>query len=231
MKKKNINKIEKAVHFSDISFLGKIKKDKRFSRVYFGDEFCPFRLPQKNELEAVLKHVKNNNLRFTFVTSWLTNDVLAQVEKLLKIIPVNSELVINDYGLLMLNRKKFNFIPILGRLLNGQIRGLRRDYKNRLSKNVLEHFQSSQPQIEILGDFYKERGINRIELDNLPQGIKTGFKNMGFSGSLHYPYGYITTTRFCPYVIVKNRFGLIFSIKKCNKACQEFSISLENDET
>ncbi len=226
----NVGKIEKAVYFSDISFLSKIKIKNIVSRVYFGDEFCPFRLPKKDELEMVLKFVRNNNMRFTFVTPWLTNEALERVEKLLKIIPEKSELVINDYALLLLNKKKYNFVPVLGRLLNGQIRGLRINYEKRLSKNVLEHFQSSQPQIEVLADFYKKRGINRIELDNLPQGIKSGFKNMGFSGSLYYPYGYITLTRFCPYVIIKNRFGIIFSIKRCNKACQKSVLYLENKE-
>lgn len=220
--------IEKAVYFNDASFLNGIVGNRDFSRIYFGDEFCPFRLPKKDELELVLKYVKDNGLQFTFVTPWLTDDALEQVEKLLEIIPVGSEVVVNDYSLLML---KFNFIPILGRLLNSQIRGLRKGYRKRLSKNVLEHFQSSQPQIEILGDFYKEKGINRIELDNLPQGMKTDFKNMGFSASLYYPYGYIAVTRFCPYVITKNRFELAFSMKWCNRACRSSFIFLENKET
>jgi hypothetical protein len=230
MIKINIGKVKKAVYFSDISLLNKIKNKINFDRVYFGDEFCPFHLPKKDELELVLKFVKKHNLQFTFVTPWLTNDVLEKVEKLLNIIPENSEIIINDYALLLLNRKKYNFVPILGRLLNGQIRGLRLDYEKRIHKNILEHFQGSQPQIEILADFYKARGINRIELDNLPQGIKANYKNMGFSGSLYYPYGYITLTRFCPYVIIKNRFSIIFSIKRCNKACQQSILSIENKE-
>jgi len=231
MIKNNITKIEKAIHFSDISFLSKIEKYKNLSRIYFGDEFCPFHLPKKDELELVLKYVKKHKLKFTFVTPWLTDEVFEKVEKLLKVIPENSEVVINDYALLSLNKKKYKFVPILGRLLNGQIRGLRLDYEKRLSKNMLEHSHGSHPQIGILSDFYKEKGINRIELDNLPQGVKTNFKEMGFRGSLYYPYGYITVTRFCPYVVIKNRFGIIFSIDRCNKACQQFGVSLENKET
>ncbi|MDD5772277.1 MAG: hypothetical protein PHX78_02275 [bacterium] len=230
MIKNNIVKIEKAVYFSNVAFLNKIKIKNNLSRIYFGDEFCPFHLPKKDELELVLDYVKKHKLQFTFVTSWLTDEVFEKVEKLIKILPENSEVVINDYSLLSLDRNKYKFVPILGRLLNGQIRGLRLDYEKRTSKNILEHSRGSQPQTGLLADFYKERGINRIELDNLPQGIKTNFKNMDFHGSLYYPYGYITVTRFCPYVVIKNRFGIIFSIKRCNKACQQFGLTIENKE-
>ncbi|MEW6088831.1 MAG: hypothetical protein AB1498_11080 [bacterium] len=232
MKILNISKIEKAVYCNDVSILKKIKKKNKFSRIYFGEEFCPFRLPTKEDLESVIKYARKNKLQFTFVTPWLTDDALARVRGLLEVVPFGSEVVINDYGLLLaLKREKNNFIPVLGRLLNGQIRGLRANYERRLTKNILKNFQSCHPQIETLADFYKNNGINRIELDNLPQGIKTGFENKRFSGSLYYPYGYITVTRFCPYIILKNRFNLIFSIKKCNKTCLKSIFPMENKET
>ncbi|MFH1736915.1 MAG: hypothetical protein ABH838_03380, partial [Actinomycetota bacterium] len=35
--------------------------------------------------------------------------------------------------------------------------------------------------------------------DNLAGGFDSDLRGSGLSGSLYYPYGYVTTTRYCPW--------------------------------
>ncbi|MBD3264099.1 MAG: hypothetical protein GF375_03235, partial [Candidatus Omnitrophica bacterium] len=188
---------EKALFIKEIKELSLWEKG--YSRIYFGDEFCSHLLPGLKDLKELEEFVSSRNLKFTLVTPFLEEYALQGFESLLQNIPEGlrgCEVVLNDWATLKMCRK-FGFKPVLGRLLTRQkqdprLYGLKK-YFNREEVDYI-----CQPALN--RDFLKFlalRGIGRIELNPVLQGIKIEQDLEDFSLSLYYPYGYITTSNDC----------------------------------
>ena len=172
-----------------------------FSRLYFGAEFCPWRLPTCAAIAEALAAARRAGWSFTLALPILAESVLAPLEGTLeKILPTFSssdEVLVSDWGALALVRRHAPGVPvILGRTLSGQKRGpeilslqttpAQRDYFRRGSWYGRESRQ-----------LLAEEGIARIELDNLLQGVAP--LPAGLAGSLHVPFAMVTSSRNCPW--------------------------------
>lgn len=203
---------------------------RKYNRLYYGTEFCENLLPTKDELIKVIKFTKQNKLNLTFVTPFVTNKgikTLLQLFKLLEDKMPSSEIVVNDFGVLNLLDKSFDFSElILGRLLNKQKRGPQiLDLLGKMPEEALEHFRRSNIEVPILQDFLIKHNIKRVELDNLLQGLLVDSLNM--KKSLYMPYGYITTTRYCLANGSKDEAKKDWiAIFPCKKECQGFEVVL-----
>lgn len=224
--------MEHAIFITKINNLRYWKE--KFTRIYFGNEFCQTLLPSKKELEHVLSFVKKNKLNFTLVTPYVTDYGLIKLDALFEFIKNNTkidiEVVINDFGVLsLINEEYSEFVPILGRLLSKQKKGPRiLNIKDKLPAEAWEHFQSSNVEIPVLQEFLIEKKVKRIELDNLLQGIKIKLKKI--KGSLYYPYANITTTRLCLINGCDQGIKKELSITPCKKECQKYSFELRNND-
>jgi hypothetical protein len=217
-----------------VLFVTKIKDleywNKEYTRLYYGMEFCERLLPSKDEMEKVIEFVKQNNAKLTFVTPFVTDKGIEDLEGLFKLLKIKDnkdlEIVINDYGTLVLLKKlNLDCEIILGRLLTKQKRGPRiMNIKNNLPKPAWEHFRKSNVDVPSFLKFLEENNIRRVELDNVLQGIGDNFSNLSVKGSLYYPYAYITVTRLC----LLNLKGPTPKIDDCSKDCQRHSFLLEN---
>ena len=207
---------------------------RQFSRLYFGNEFCEQLIPSIAEVRQVLDFVRENELDFTLVTPYATEKGLGKLEPLFQEVAQRrpgSEVVFNDYGVLrVLNSRYGELEPVMGRLLHKMKRGPRlMTVISKLPATTVEYFRGSNLTVPILGEFLNQRGVKRVELDNLLQGFDFSLEN-NLSGSLYYPYAYVTTTRFCltSSCDIPEREEMI-GIFPCRQECQRYTFYLRSE--
>ena len=119
--------MEQAVFISKVEQLK--YRDDNFTRLYFGIEFCERLLPTMQQLKKVLSVVKKRNMDFTFVTPYVTNKGLKQLEALIPAVArevPQAEVVFNDWGVFQfLKEARLPVSLVLGRLLTKMKRGPR----------------------------------------------------------------------------------------------------------
>ena len=218
--------MENALFISKIENLKHFKKD--YNRLYFGNEFCENLIPTKDELLKVLSFVSEKKLDFTFVTPYVTNKGLKKLQPLIKLIPKEAEVVINDWGLLKLVKSK-KLKPVLGRLLVKMKKGPRiLNILETAPEETLKPLRKSNVEVPIFQKFLKENNIKRVEIDNLLQGIDLNLFTI--QGSLYTPFVYLTTTRRC----LINSSDLIskkdiIGIYPCHRECQNYTAELKHE--
>lgn len=223
--------MEQAIFISRIKGLEYVTK--QYSRLYFGNEFCEQLIPAIDELRRVLDFTVERAMDYTLVTPYLTNKGLEKLMPLIKLVIeqiADSEIVINDWGLLrVLNNEYGNLNLVLGRLLTKQKRGPRiLNLVDRVPLSMFEHFKECNADVPILSDFLIEKGIRRIELDNLLQGVIR--RSPKIKGSIYIPFAYVTTTRYCLASLCENDSGFFRSIRPCNKECQRYVFRLQHKQ-
>lgn len=207
---------------------------KKYERLYFGNEFCQNRIPSLDEVKRSLDFAEDKNIELTFVTPYVSNKGLNKIKDILKLLSTyqkNIEVVVNDWGVLYyINNHHKKFQIIIGRLLTKQRRGPEIiKLLDKLPKDVLEHFKSSNMESEEIYNYLSEKGVKRVEFDNLLQGIN--LKNVKFKKSLYHPYLYVTTTRLC----MSNTFGGKYKTEQigilpCNKECENYITNLRHSQ-
>ena len=200
--------------------------NKKYIRLYFGNEFCQRLIPSKEDLDYIIGFVKKNNIKLSFVTPYVTDDGIERLEPLLELLTKRlsgSEVIINDYGTLeIIKEKKLKLKPVLVRLLTKQKRGPRIiNIMDKLPKPAIEHFRKSNAEVPIFQEFLVKNGFGRVELDNLLQGIGDDFSESKIKASLYYPYAYVTTTRFC-LTSICDKEDAVPGIHPCKKECKKY---------
>ncbi|MFH1775826.1 MAG: hypothetical protein ABH839_04160 [Chloroflexota bacterium] len=205
----------------------------RFSRIYFGNEFCQQLIPSVGDLERVLDFVGQNNLDFTLVSPYVTDRGLEGLEPLLAATAEGkpgSEVVFNDYGVWRVLKGRYRGLsPVMGRLLNRMKRGPRlMTVIDKLPSSTVDYFRSSNLAVPVLRWFLAESGVSRVELDNVLQGMD--FNLDGLKASLYWPYAYVTTTRLClancgEEPESREKIGIF----PCERECRKYTFYLENE--
>lgn len=202
-----------------------------FKRVHFGVEFCERLLPAKKELQETHAEVAGRGFAFTFVTPYVTEDGLQKVRGLLKLLPDGAEVVFNDWGVFKLLHEQFpQLVPVLGRLLTKIKRGPRiMKFIDQLPKDALDHLRSTNLGVPRYTDFLFANNICRAELDNPLQGLNLGGIPAQLKLSLHIPFAYVSTTRFCltANCDAPDKKGFI-GVFPCGKECRRYTFFLDN---
>ena len=196
-------------------------------------------------------------LDFSFVSPYVTNIGLGRLKVLfefLKAEKINCEVIINDWGVLnLVNHKYPNLTPVLGRLLTKQKRGprliklLKRQVRPRLmvnpenpsQRNILiqkklpfdldSYYKGSNAaSVPVIRNFLINQRIERIDLDNIQQGLFLELPKGKISASVYLPYVYITTTFFCPTAGCDQRKKSLLKIKSCKRQCQRYIFKLRH---
>jgi len=225
--------IEKAVLFTVPEDIGTYAEP--YQRLYFGHEFCQRLLPSVAGLKNALELAQSKGKTLTLVTSFVSNAGLAHVQKLLEVLANEKvsgetpEVVVNDWGVLHFIHRKYPHIPIvLGRLLTKQKRGpqiLRID--RDIPESAVDHFRRSNVDVPVVHEFLAKMNVKLVELDNLLQGIS---RSGGLPASLHYPFGYITTTRLCLLMNGDSNNKNLRSLGKCSLECRRYQVTLRHPE-
>lgn len=247
--------MERAIFITKVSQLKYING--KYSRLYYGNEFCERLIPSVSRLKQILSFVKKNKLAFSLVTPYVTDCGLKRLNSLfglLKDSGISCEIMFNDWGVLnLINGRYPNFTPVLGRLLTKQKRGpglrklLKRETRPRLIKDPKNPkmrclvFQKKLPfgldpyykgsntsSVPIIHNFLINQRIRRIELDNTEQGLFLELPLNEISASIYLPYIYITTTFFCPTSGCDQKNGRLLKVKPCKKQCQRYTFKLRH---
>jgi len=171
-----------------------------FSRLYFGSEFCPWTFPEADTILEAIESSRRSGWHFTLSTPVITEPFLPHLtDTLTKVLPAledEDEILVSDIGGIALVRRIAPRISILlGRALSGQKRGPR-ILDLELSADQINYFRKGSWYSEGGRGLLAELSIDRVELDNLLQGISP--LPDGVRGSLHYPFAMVTSSRNCP---------------------------------
>jgi hypothetical protein len=207
--------------------------DKKYSRIYFGNEFCERLIPDKADLNKVVDFCKKNNVLISFVTPYATDkgiNAISELIDLLKEEKIIDEIIFNDWGVFnkfkgILKSKRW----VKGRVLTKQYKDTRFiELKKIIPKNILPWFQSSTVDTEISQDFLINKNVFRIELDNLFQGINMKLSRSDIKASLYYPYNFITTTRICQSARCTSKKKKKVTIEDgCSFECRTYTFDLK----
>jgi len=163
--------------------------------------------------------------RITILTSLLSTDALQTLLRLIKGLSAQHaelEIICNDWGLIHAVHSRFDCTLIAGRLLAMQRSDPRfalfnrTERQRRLERSVphldgadvrleykppspelLRHLRQSPLDAPGTLDLLRTRGINRLEVSNLLQGIEMA-SSPGWRVSLHLPEVIIAVSRKCP---------------------------------
>ena len=171
------------------------------SRLYYGAEFCFWRLPSVEKILAARVWAHAAGWRFTLATPILGEDERLRLDRILsKVLPeldAGDEILISDWGALELVRGvRDDLSIILGRTLSGQKRGPQ-ILDMTLTREQRDYFQRGAWYTLDGAQLLAEQGVNRVELDNLLQGLAPLPGNL--KGSLHLDYAMVTSGRNCPF--------------------------------
>ena len=164
-----------------------------FSRLYYGAEFCFWRLPSIEKTLASRAWARRVDWDYTLVTPVLGEAERQQLASFFKtVLPeltAGDEVLISDWGALELIRSVRDDLPvILGRTLSGQKRGPRILDMN-LGGEQSEYFRCGSWHNRAAVELLVEKRVTRIEQDNLLQGLAP--LPEALEGSLHFPYAMV----------------------------------------
>ncbi|MBN1869429.1 MAG: hypothetical protein JW847_02480 [Candidatus Omnitrophica bacterium] len=241
-------KVEKAIHITNIANL-RYLQTKKYQRVYWGVEFCQNLIPSLEDTQKALELTRRAGMGFTLVCPFVTESGIKRLDRILAWLKrerVCCEVVVNDWGVLeLLNTDyKKRFEIALGRLLVRQQRDPA--MKRVLEKQppigvkgkdgkihiVVHRVPAEKYQIGVKSSYINSRanqrilsefGIERVELNNLVQGVD--LNGLKWKKSLYTPYVHISTTRFCPMDSKEQR---TYRINVCKKECQKYYDILRN---
>lgn len=224
--------MEKALFVEEIKDLKLWSK--KYSRIYFGSEFCQRLIPSLGELKKIIDFCKRKNLAITFVTPFVTDEGLSKLKPLFSALNKNfpaAEVVVNDWGVInFLSRQYPEFGLCLGRLLNKQKRGPRvAKFIKSLPPAAVEYFSLPLGESVFDTDLAKKLNIKRVELDNLLHGIDRNHTDI--PASIYYPYLYVSTTRLCLVGLGFHEGGYKRKVNfKCARECRGFIFTLTHPE-
>jgi hypothetical protein len=180
-----------------------------YQRLYFGTEFCHRAFPSAEEVRRAMGACRAVGWHFTLVLPVLIESALQQMSLVLHALVAEwlpgDELMISDFGALALAAEHAPQVTvILGRTLSGQKRGTL-SAEQQLNAEQTQYFRHCRWESAEAVTFLREQGIERIELDNLLQGIAP--LNAKLRASLHLPWAMVTSSRICPFYHSVNGCG------------------------
>jgi len=213
--------------------------DQSFWRLYIGDEFCIHRLPNPAEFDTLCQLAKGENRGLTFLTPPLTDDGIDRCDPLfdiLKDMDLGTEVVVNDWGVLLFLKEKYpSFQLSVGRLLNKGFKDPRLtslDEALTLSAETAELFNTCTFDSVEFPAQMRQLNIKRLERDLLPFGESEIKRHGELQTSVYFPFGYITTGRVCWMSSFHAVPGRKFSISNgCRRTCQKISLKLNHAKT
>jgi hypothetical protein len=219
--------MERALYVTRLSEIDRPAED--YDRLYFGAEFCQFRVPSAKQVWEARKTAAAKGWKFSLMTPYVTEVGLAKLEPIVEELGDGDEVIVNDWGVLDWLADEVKHVDVvLGRLLTKQKRGPRiLKVVDRTTPDMLSHYRRSNVDVPAFRDFLTaEMGITRFELDNPLQGLE---RRPDVPASLYTPWMYVSTTRLCLVNHCETRTQSLRAIFETDHACQKHHFTLEHD--
>lgn len=205
------------------------------TRIYVGDEFCIHRLPGLTDLEDILNSVLDHRQNLTLLTPPMTDTGFDKNDPLFDYLdhhPSETEVVVNDWGVLVMLKKKYKDLKIsAGRLLNKAFKDPRfiAPSNSAVSSEIAELLNSSTFDQRPIKEMMEAFDLNRQERDLLPYSdyvLSTGGKT-----SIYLPFGYITTGRVCGLASMdRNTNSKFVPLDLCPGSCCKTWLELDHPD-
>jgi len=219
------------------------------TRLYFGQEFCEHLVPEPKGVMQALFIARQMGWDFTYVTGNAVDSTLERIAANIEALVAahgdadSFEVVINDWGVLRRLRQEYPAIkPVLGRLLTKQKRlGRFPEHMptpnmeeidtdtDTILRNQMRAWQALNLTVRSWRRFLHRQGIERIDLDMVPQGADLMPDAWGFAFGAYYPWSYLTAARNCPTA------GLVDPVRRhvpldapCPRPCRRGNANLAN---
>ena len=196
-----------------------------FGRIYFGHEFCDRLIPSRREMESLLEAASQHGFQATFLTPVCTDAGLKKLKTLIKKLPKNCEITVNDWGVFHFCLES-GLIPNVGRVLIPCLRDPRFMTTPPPEDELFaQYIRSCSLNSDVFQEFLVQNNIQRIEIDNTSQFYN--FRPLGdFHISLHTPFVYSTTTRRCLYAhAFAKKKPEVLSVSPCKRECLHAKLS------
>lgn len=236
----------------------------KISWIYYGSDNCEYLSAYKKDIEKAMEEFKlfNKNYpphkvrTFTFVTPYVGDTMMKFLEESLDYLnnlniknPI--EVVVNDYGVLHLVRKKYtNLKPILGRVIHKLLKtplidtfGYEAHPAWELIKNKSEQeklkmreeivkwqmkfYASSEVSLEVYRKFLEKNWVERVTIDYMEKREalfdNSRFWNIGID--LYYPWALIFTGRLCDTSGIENPSRAMYATDDiCPRTCNRYDV-------
>lgn len=211
-------------------------------RIYFGSEFCQYRLVSLAAVKKALNYSWDNGFEFTFVTPFTHNDKFLQLVKVLSYLDqmVQSsgkkiEVVVNDWGVYHHIQTHFPHLDVvIGRLLNKTIRDPRVAHyydDERAPERARKFFKETGLFSSWFAKFLENGNVVGVEFDQLIQGNDLSVKEWEASlfVSFHFPFGCVASGSACMVGFMETEKESKFrGDPKCKQQCQLYVFELKN---
>lgn len=205
------------------------------SRFYIGDEFCIHRMPNASRLMQLLTYASALNTPLTLLTPFMSDFGMDTCIPILDMLAENdpeTEIVVNDWGMLVFLKKKYpSFRLALGRLLNKGLKDPRVESALPADAALGPMITSSTFDVPAFHRKAVSLGVMRLEKDLPPFGPLRLPEAKAIPVGIYFPFGYITSGRVCRTAALTGRENEHFSINStCSRACKaiSFGMTLEN---
>lgn len=191
--------------------------------IYLGSEFCEFLMPSAEILKRGIKLAELSASGFALVTPLACDGVLDRLTELLPLLPSDSELIVNDWGVANMARRKFPALKLAaGRLLCKMIKD------PRLNSAVWTEMYPHGLSGDSFGRMLDMLHIERIELDVPPYAVPKVFAGLQRPAAVHAPFAYVSKGRLCKIgslaVPTTQKFS---SGRECRRECLTYSAAIE----
>ena len=172
------------------------------THLYFGCEFCEYRLPDKGQLDQFMELSNADDLIPVFVTPVVSDYGLGRLQECFSVLRERQPgmaVVVNDYGVAELLRTRFPELSMVaGRVLD------KLSHDARVTQSGLQMYYgsegmryASEPGVisHYAQEVFRRYRIERFEFDLPKTGIHLPESKRYFS--LYWPFHYLTTGRVC----------------------------------
>ncbi len=207
--------------------VGKWLAGMSLTHLYFGSEFCEQLLPSTRSLQTAIGAASGRGLKIVLQTPVASPAVVRRLESLFPLLPVDSEVVVNDWGVAHFLHERFPALRgIAGRILCRMIKDPRlpgADWAHQCAPGV-----DSPP---LLG-LFRQLGLDRVEIDVPMFPARDAFARLPPRTGVHLPFSYVAKGRMCRIGSMSVTGPERFAVGRvCHKECLTLSASTERPGT
>jgi len=221
-----------SVQVEDIEGLDRVSQVE-CHRIRFGSEFCEWKTPNLDELRKAHTTVMDSGRSFTYITSRVSNLSLNKIDEQLAFLDGegNSDVVVNDLGVLDLVAKHSNLRSCLGRQLVSMParcpwQRITPTEVGFLAKRRVEKiFHQTGLNYPLTTRFFQDLGVKNVDVDWIPSCFPY-FEQLitqGFNLSVHLYHVLVAATRKCHTA----RFLGEAEPEECSRPCRDRSFRLK----
>jgi hypothetical protein len=218
-------------------------KPKRPERIYFGSEFCQYRLPPLSLVKKALAYCRESGFAFTFATPYAHREKFTQLVSILAYLDGAAastgervEVVVNDWGVYHHIQTHLPRLDVvIGRLLNKTIRDPRvaHYYANdKAPEEGRKFFQRTGLLSAWFQTFLQRGNVVGLDFDELIQGNEVPSMKeweAPLLTSFHFPFGCVASGSACMVGFMETaKAGKFRGDPKCKQECQRYVCELKN---